>query len=118
MSDGNFVIVQINRQKVRAMIDSGSPYTLCNTKFIDKLRAHSEPLQFGEINKLYTANGSQMNVIGRTTVDISLSGLIFPTKIMITEGLQDFLILGYDFLQMTGALILTTDRIQSVFAII
>ena len=57
------------------------------------------PPQPFENEQLFSANGSQLNILGRTEIDIRVGGLLLPIDAIVVSQLTDQLILGTTFMK-------------------
>ena len=100
MNDGNFLIVKINRKLVRPLLDSGSGYSVISNKLANELGLKIEPLEAGNAQRLFTANGSNLDVIGSVELPITIKNLQFPQTALVIANLSpNNCILGEDFLR-------------------
>lgn len=85
--------VEINGKKWSGIVDTGCNPTLISDRVISK----NERLEESNIT-LGCANSSKLEVIGRTTKEITIKGQTYQTEAEVTRGLNSDVILGIEFL--------------------
>jgi len=99
IAQGNYLNCRIGRTSVKGLLDSGSFYNIVCQELCDSLRIPISPQQPFESDQLFSANGSQLNVLGTAEIDIRVSGLLLPINVFVVSKLTDQLILGTSFMQ-------------------
>ena len=90
--------VLANNFKISALFDTGSSFTLVNSKLKSKIIAsNAQPIPGNQI-KLCAANGQILNSKGTYTVDIQFANHSFKTAVQFIDNLQLPCIIGMDFM--------------------
>ena len=87
-----YLEVQLGSQRVLALLDSGCEQSVVGWTLIKKVLL--EPTN----KKLSTADGTDIPLLGETTIYFSVSGLETSCRVVVTNVLTE-LILGMDWLQ-------------------
>ena len=87
-----YLEVQLGTQRVLALLDSGCEQSVIGRTLIKKVPL--EPTN----EKLSTADGTDVPLLGETTIYFSVSGLETSCRVVVTNVLTE-LILGIDWLQ-------------------
>jgi len=92
--------VKVNRKLLRPLLDSGSGYSVISENLLKDLGLKMQPLEMGMAQRLFTANGGDLNVVGSVELPITIKGLQFPQNVLVIQNLnQSSFILGDDFLR-------------------
>src|SRR3989442_10727585 len=67
-------------------------------------------LKKGQQYTLFAANGTQIRVLGQTTILLNLGGMNVSFDFLVFENLNQDMILGIDFLEQTRAKIICAER--------
>jgi len=113
IDNGNHVVVKILYRSVRSLIDTGSASTM-SERLARDLRLPVSSTHRGDYKCLFTANGSQLHIVGKCDVRMNFSGLIIPHSVIIVRDLQENLILGADFLSQNKVIIDYSQKIVSI----
>ena len=87
-----YLEVQLGSQRVLALLDSG-----CEQSYVGRTLIKKVPLEPTN-EKLSTADGTDIPLLGETTIYFSVSGLETSCRVVVTNVLTE-LILGMDWLQ-------------------
>ena len=115
-SSPNSCKVQMQRQTIRALIDTGSELTLLHKRIYDAL-TYKMPLRRKDIS-LHSANGSSLTVHGVVELKFKIHGLQLSQEALVVSDLSRSMILGRDFLSKNNARIyydLNRLRINKVY---
>jgi len=87
-----YMSVQLNGQKLSCLLDTGCEVSIIGRRIL--------PDVFLEPNKrkLYAANGTEIPLLGKTTVKFSVQGRTYSASLTVSEAIQE-MILGIDWLQ-------------------
>ena len=86
-----YLEVQIGTRKVLASLDAGCEQSVVGRNLIEKV-----PLMPTE-EKLSTADGTDIPLLGETTIEFSVSGFLMNCRVVVTEAITE-LILGIEWL--------------------
>lgn len=86
------------------MLDTGATCTLMHEELWSKVKAPNEQLKAWKGEPFYLANGEKIYPYGITDLDYCFHGLTFwvPTAVMTSYTLAYSLVLGLDFISITG----------------
>ncbi|KRH93377.1 putative Transposon Tf2-6 polyprotein [Pseudoloma neurophilia] len=107
------VDITIKDTKLTALCDSGSNYTLLNSKLAEQLKLEKSPNQ-QNLPTILTANTGQCSIIGRAFCKIQMSqktDLTINIEVYLIDNLAYQLILGRDFLERHGFILNFRDGI-------
>ena len=88
------IFIKINNIPVKALLDSGSKKTIISKKYANLCKLNLEKNQ-DNLNKLYTANGQEVNIIGTAIADIVVQELRMPVVFQVVDRLSHDVILGH-----------------------
>jgi hypothetical protein len=91
--------------RTRCLIDTGSCLSLTSKFTAHRLHLHIQPLTDETNQNLFSANGSQLKLIGTADVMLDISELKIPHTFYICENLTESVILGRTFLADASAVI-------------
>ena len=93
----NCIFVKCGSRTVKALIDSGATKS-CVTKHM--VRSCNGTILKSDCGTdyMYTADGTPIEIVGTTVLDINVQGLKMPTKFNVMKKLTHGLILGLDFM--------------------
>ncbi|GFQ82219.1 transposon Ty3-I Gag-Pol polyprotein [Trichonephila clavata] len=113
---GNHLDVTVDGLPVKALVDSGASSSIISEKFRRYLKKVMFPAHNHTIIKV--ANGSYVQPKGMCTLQIRISGRILPFEFIVLPDCSHDIILGWNFLKASGALIdcgrseLTLDDVE------
>ncbi|UYV74229.1 DDI2 [Cordylochernes scorpioides] len=98
----NFVMVEINGRKIKALVDSGADFSVISDKFRRELKTplFKEP---GPILK--AANKNLIETIGKCVLNIEVNGLNISFEFVVMVECSHDIIFGWDFFKATEAVI-------------
>ncbi|UYV72119.1 hypothetical protein LAZ67_9001873 [Cordylochernes scorpioides] len=98
----NFVMVEINGRKIKALVDSGADFSVISDKFRRELKTplFKEP---GPILK--AANKNLIETIGKCVLNIVVNGLNISFEFVVMVECSHDIIFGWDFFKATEAVI-------------
>ncbi|UYV74293.1 hypothetical protein LAZ67_11002900, partial [Cordylochernes scorpioides] len=98
----NFVMVEINGRKIKALVDSGADFSVISDKFRRELKTplFKEP---GPILK--AANKNLIETIGKCVLNIEVNGLKISFEFVVMVECSHDIIFGWDFFKATEAVI-------------
>ena len=105
IEQGNYLVLKINNQQTRGLLDCGSCRTIIKQSFADKLKLNVRPVAAGDRKTLYAAQGSKLHIVGYTTVEFNISGLIFLYEACVISNIDQNVILGLDLLEDHGIIL-------------
>ena len=87
--------------RVFALIDSGANVSAISSKTVDKLCEAGQRCIICSIpdQKLFTANGQSLNVIGETYLRVKMAQHNLNVRVYVIHDLQQYFILGTDTMQ-------------------
>jgi Reverse transcriptase (RNA-dependent DNA polymerase)/gag-polyprotein putative aspartyl protease len=109
LSSASFITVKLNNTRLRALLDTGSHYSLLSEETARKLKVSVEPLSCAQA--LFSANGSPLNIAGQSTITLCISSLKVIIDVLIVKNLSEILILGRTFLQQGSAVLNFADNV-------
>ncbi|UYV84686.1 hypothetical protein LAZ67_X003094 [Cordylochernes scorpioides] len=102
----NYIDIKIEGKKTRALVDSGASYSVISERFRLKLKK----IMFAETDvTLRVANGKIVRPKGRCTLKLDLNGLQESFEFVVMEDCSHEVILGWDFLKLSRAIIDSAD---------
>ncbi|UYV72254.1 hypothetical protein LAZ67_9002361, partial [Cordylochernes scorpioides] len=98
----NFVMVEINGRKIKALVDSGADFSVISDKFRRELKTplFKEP---GPILK--AANKNLIETLGKCVLNIEVNGLKISFEFVVMVECSHDIIFGCDFFKATEAVI-------------
>ncbi|UYV63719.1 hypothetical protein LAZ67_2005417 [Cordylochernes scorpioides] len=99
----NYVEIIIDDIAFSALVDSGSSFSVIS----DGLRRQLKKTMFKEDSgmTLKVADGKNVTSIGRCTISLSINGLEQPLEFIVLPNINPSIILGWDFLETSNAVI-------------
>ena len=94
---------------MKALLDTGSAVTLCNSSLLKQLKEHSTRQMKRNLD-LRAANGEPLCIRDIRRAEVHLNGHHTPTEIIFVDNLQVPCILGMDYLNRAGILIDAGER--------
>ncbi|KAM9982001.1 hypothetical protein ACTFIY_004301 [Dictyostelium cf. discoideum] len=92
-----FAVILINDQKTRCLIDTGSTITMIHKEFADHLKLKIEKVE----NDLRAANGSRINILGKTSFTTSIGTLKHTIhNVFVTNHCEFKCLLGMNTLKV------------------
>jgi hypothetical protein len=96
----NKLPVIISGNKLSALIDSGSAFSVLPLKFLHNLPFHIQKKFSKDIKTCcYTASGQKMRILGHITLPVQINDTRYNVKFRILPELSQDCIIGLDFLQ-------------------
>ena len=95
----------------RALLDTGSYYSIISSNLAEKLKLDVRPFATDEDKALYGANGSPLRLAGKVEIMLDIQNLKTPQTLRVCDNLTENLILGRSFLEESGANINFTSKI-------
>ena len=95
----NCIFVKCGSRTVKAMIDSGATKSCVTEHMVVSCNGTIKKNDAG-IDYMYTADGTPIEIVGTTVLDINVQGLKMPTKFNVMKKLTHGLILGLDFMKL------------------
>ena len=92
-----------------ALLDTGCGTSIISQNFARKHKLKVMKLKPGQNYILFAANGTKINVLGQTTINLNLGGLTVQFDFLIVDKLNHDMILGIDFLEYTKAKIICSE---------
>ena len=102
-----FVKILCNNTPQEALIDTGSSITIIHKQLLDKI-PHTKLIK--ETKNHLSASGSNINIIGETTLEININGMITSIIADVATDLITNLILGNDWIQPNKVYIMTPEK--------
>ena len=96
IKEQGYVQGEINGIKTAMLIDTGAEISLISSKLFNLFREQSV-LIANDVD-LYTANGTAMNVLGKTAIELRLNDRTFIHDVVVVEHCSYNFLLGRDFL--------------------
>jgi hypothetical protein len=110
LTDGNFVFVIANFQKIRALIDTGASRSCVSSKFVKQLKLKTKPIKTGDARVLFSADNNAIKTEGTVDIDLKIQGLVIPFEFTVIQNLSQKLIIGLDLLNASQAKIYLEDK--------
>ena len=95
----NYLNIKVNDNDVSALLDTGAILTLLSRETAKRLNCKLEPLRTGGTSVLFTADGSGMPILAKTTLRMDFSGVQIWQEASVVERLNHVVIIGCDFLR-------------------
>ena len=92
----NSCVIQLGKQRYRALVDTGAEVSLMHRRVFDKLK-DGYVLGKQKVN-LQAVNGDRLQVDGCVTIKLKLGGRNFHQKFYVVDGLNRNVILGRDWI--------------------
>ena len=92
----NSCVIQLGKQRYRALVDTGAEVSLVHRRVFDKLK-HGYVLGKQKVN-LQAVNGNKLQVDGCATIKFKLGGRKFHHTFYVVDGLNRNVILGKDWI--------------------
>ena len=94
--------MKIEKQKFRALIDSGAEVSLMHTRVYNALKWAPKNLKKNVNINLQSVNGGNIGVKGQAQIDFEIKGQKLKHKFLIVENMNRNLILGRDWMVQNG----------------
>ncbi|XP_054711098.1 uncharacterized protein LOC129220690 [Uloborus diversus] len=100
---GNHLEVMIDNHPVRALVDSGASSSIIS----DQFRHHLRKTMFPTKDKVFlkVADGTYVQPLGKCVLRLQINGRIQPFEFTVLPSCSHSVILGWDFLEATQAVI-------------
>ena len=102
---GNYVTLKFGRRTIDALVDSGAAVSIISERTARSLNLNIIPLNFNERFRLWSANGTQISVIGMADIRLYFNGLIISQQVRVSPNIQHSILLGLDFLQSNSVIL-------------
>ena len=103
------VNISVGGKTVRALLDTGSAVSLCNSDLLRHLKDHTSRQKRARLD-LRAANGDSLRISDIRRAKVHLNGHYTPTEMIFVDHLQVPCILGMDYLNQAGILIDAGER--------
>ena len=103
------VNISVGGKPVKALLDTGSAVTLCNSSLLKQLKEHSTRQRKKNLD-LRAATGAPLCIRDIRKAEVHLNGHHTPTEIIFVDNLQVQCILGMDYLNQAGIIIDAGER--------
>ena len=103
------VDVSIGGVPIKALLDTGSAVSLCNSRLLRSLKTRTYRLPRRNMD-LRAANGESLRVSDIRKTEIHLNNSTTPTEMIFVDDLQIPCILGMDYLNQAGIIIDAGER--------
>ena len=107
----NSCVIQLGKQRYRALVDTGAEVSLVHRRVFDKLK-HGYVLGKQKVN-LQAVNGNKLQVDGCATVKFKLGGRKFHHTFYVVDGLNRNVILGKDWI-INNKVVLYFNEVRSM----
>jgi len=101
--NSNLIKIEIHNVTVLALLDTGASKSAVSDRWLQQLGLKPRPLSVEETSLMYCADGREVNIIGKVTLDIKIKGLIIQYDFAVIRNLSQNIICGMDFLNDTHA---------------
>ena len=99
--NGTVFVTQIQRHNVNTLFDTGATKSVMSGDMYRDLE--NQILETTRLPKVVFASGSSLGVLGRTTCEISINGIIVKQDFLVCEHLKRHLILGINLARTNRA---------------
>ena len=103
------VNISVGGKTVRALLDTGSAVSLCNSELLRYIKDETSRQRISNLD-LRAANGDSLRIRDIRRAKVHLNGRYTPTEMIFVDHLQVPCILGMDFLNQAGILIDAGER--------
>ena len=101
--NSSYITVRILGFRTRALLDTGSYYSIISLNLAKKLKLDVRSFTKDEDKALFGANGSPMRLSGKVEIMLDIQNLKIPQTLRVCDNLTENLILGRSFLEESGA---------------
>ena len=98
------IILKFQKQRIRALIDTGAEVSIISDRVFHNLQRHSK-LQTNVNLELQCANGNPLQVLGVASLDFKIGNKIFKHHFYVVKNLSRNCLLGNDFLEKNDVII-------------
>ena len=107
LSNTGYISIKLGKTHLKALLDSGSNYSLISWSLAVRLKLQVLPLAAEDNKCLFSASGSRLEIIGKTkvTIGIGLSGYCLQHELFVIKEVNEPILLGRIFLENSGAVI-------------
>ena len=99
-----FITAKVNATSVKALVDSGSFFSLVSRRLIHKLKLPIVPFsKEDETTRLYGASGAPIHLLGKCELLLNISSLVLPISTFVCGNLSEDLLIGRSFLTDASA---------------
>lgn len=99
----NYLDLNVDDQPVRALVDSGASFSVVSNKFRRQLRKVMFPTDENVLLKV--ADGGHVRPMGKCVLRLDINGMIRPFEFTVMPKCSHDVILGWDFLKTSGAVV-------------
>jgi hypothetical protein len=85
LTDGNFVFIVANFQKVRALIDTGASRSCVSSSLVKRLKLKIKPIKTGDARVLFSADYNAIKTEGIVDIDLKVQGLVIPFEFTVIQ---------------------------------
>lgn len=96
----NSCILQIGKQRFRALVDTGAEISLIHRKIFDNLKDKPKVTRLRPL--IQGVSGKTLSVLGCADISFKMGNLLLKHKFFIVDGINRNLILGFDWLKQNG----------------
>ena len=105
LKHASFISIKIQGTKTRCLIDTGSHFSILSKYLATRLHVNIQPMSERNHQALFSANGSQLRLVGMVETMLDISGLKIPHTFYVCDNLTEQAILGRSFLDDASAII-------------
>jgi predicted aspartyl protease len=99
----SYITLKLRGIKTRALLDSGSYYSILSVDLARRLRIKIEPITDETNHTLFSANGTALRLEGTANVILDIAQLRISHEVYVCSNLSEQFLLGRSFLSQAGA---------------
>ena len=99
LENEHFLPILIENVHISSLIDTGASKSLISEAIALKINAEIKPLNSGDLAVLFSADGYPLPIIGKTEINLNISGLKMAYTVSIVRQLNYAFIMGCDLLK-------------------
>ena len=103
MHNWSYITLKLRGIKTRALLDSGSYYSILSVDLARRLRIKIEPITDETNHTLFSANGTALRLEGTANVILDIAQLRISHEVCVCSNLSEQFLLGRSFLSQAGA---------------
>jgi len=103
--NSNLIKIETQNTTVLALIDTGASRSCVSQRWLSHLGSGIRPSPLGptESNTMYAADGREVKIDSKVSLDIKIKGLCIQYEFLVVRSLTQNIIFGMDFLNATQA---------------
>ena len=95
--NSNLIKVDVQSVTIIALLDTGASRSAVSEKWLRQLGLRPRPLEMNEANIMYCADGREVKIVGKVSLDLKIKGLTIQYDFLVLCNLSKILFWAWIF---------------------